>query len=318
MTKQTKAYLALAFICIVWGTTYLALRVAVQHYPAFLYAAIRQVISGGIIITIGLMMSRQVDLSRRNLMVQAVVGFLLITVGNGLVTWGEIHVPSGVAALICSMMPIAAVVVNLAGPSREKLTAPIVIGMLLGVCGVALIFKDNIDDLFNRSYLLGMIGIFVATCSWAFGSVYSKKRQSKVNPVFNAGLQLLFGGVFLFAGSPLIDDYSVMDFWHPEAIWPMVYLIVAGSVLAYTAYMFALRELPVGVVSLYAYVNPLVAVLLGYWLLNEQLTWFTALAFITIMAGVFLVNYGYRRQQRRQQAAVAKTTLAYETQIADV
>jgi drug/metabolite transporter (DMT)-like permease len=302
MSKHTKAYLALIFICIVWGTTYLAIRVGVLHFPAFLFAAIRQLISGVIIMAIGLMMSRTTDLSLSNLKHQALIGFLLITMGNGLVTWGEKYVPSGVAALICSLMPIIAVIVNLFLSKKEKVNAPIIIGMVIGFAGVGLIFKDDVSEITNTRYVLGAAATFVATSSWAAGSVFNKKRISLVNPVFNAGLQLLFGGIFLLAASPLVDNYTGMNLWHPDVIWSLLYLIVFGSVAAYTAYMFALKELPVGIVTLYAYVNPLVAVLLGYLVLSEPLTWITALAFISIVGGVYIVNYGYRKQHRQRQA----------------
>ncbi len=301
MARHTKAYLALIFICIIWGTTYLVIRVGVQHFPAFLFAAIRQVISAAVIMAIGYGMNRKLDFSKSNLLHQAIVGFLLITVGNGLVSWGERFVPSGAAALICSMMPLCTVIIGLVSSKNEKINLPIIIGMVLGICGIALIFKDNIADLANPSYLLGMLGIFCATTSWALGSVINKKRHNQVNPVFNAGLQLLFGGIFLFIASPAIDDYSAgLNFWQIDVIWPMIYLVSLGSIAAYTAYIYALKELPIGIVTLYAYINPLVAVILGYFILNEQLTWFTALAFLTVVAGVYSVNYGYRKQQKQK------------------
>jgi len=299
MSRNTKAYLALIFICIAWGTTYLAIRVGVLHFPAFLFAAIRQLVSGAIILAIGLWMSRRVDLSKSNLLHQALVGFLLITMGNGLVTWGEKYVPSGVAALICSLMPMIAVIVNLIIAKHEKINALIVVGMIVGFAGVGLIFKDDIGEIGNTKYVMGAIATLIATMSWAIGSMINKKRISLINPVFNSGLQLLFGALFLLIVSPMVDDYTGMNFFHPEVIWSMSYLIVFGSVLAYTAYMFALKELPVGIVTLYAYVNPLVAVILGYFILNEPLTWFTALAFLSIVTGVYLVNYGYRRQHKK-------------------
>jgi drug/metabolite transporter (DMT)-like permease len=303
MTRHTKAYIALAFICIVWGTTYLAIRVAVLHYPAFLFAAIRQLIAGTIIILVGLMMSRKTDLSKSNLWHQAKVGFLLITVGNGLVSWGERFVPSGVSALICSLMPLSAVIINLFSAKKERINAPIILGMLVGICGVGLIFKDNIADLANTAYLLGMFCTFIATIAWSLGSVINKKRTAQINPIFNSGLQLLFGGILLFCFSPAMDSYENMDFFQPNVLWPMLYLVSFGSVLAYTAYMYSLKELPVGIVSLYAYINPLVAVILGYFILQEKLTWFTALAFAAIVAGVYLVNYGYRKQQNKKTVA---------------
>lgn len=299
MTKTTKAYIALLFLCIVWGTTYLALRLAVVHFPPFLLAGIRQLISGIIILAIGYSFNKTIDLSKKNLLHQGLVGFLLITMGNGLVSWGEKYIPSGVAALICSLMPICAVIINLIQSKKDKLNGIIIFGMTLGMCGVGLIFKDDLEALNNKYYLYGMLATFIATTSWALGSVLNKNRYNPTNPTFNAGLQVVMGGIFLFAFSPLIDSYQNMDLLHPDVLYPLIYLIVFGSILAYTAYMFALKELPVGIVTLYAYVNPLVAVVLGYFWLDENLTGYTLLAFISIIAGVYLVNYGYKRQQRK-------------------
>jgi drug/metabolite transporter (DMT)-like permease len=305
MTRQTKAYIALIFICIVWGTTYLAIRVVVQNYPAFLFAAIRQLISGAIIMGVAFMFNRNVDLSWKNIKHNGIVGFLLITIGNGCVTWGEKFIPSGVAALICSLMPLSAVMIGLASSSKEKINSTIAAGLGLGLLGVAVIFKDNIKDLTNTSYLIGMIATFVATVSWSLGSVFNKKKTDAVNPMFNSGLQLGIGGIFLLSLSPVVDTYNGESLTTPVVFWSMVYLVIFGSVLAYTAYMYALKELPVGIVALYAYVNPLVAVLLGYFILNEQLTWFTALSFVLIVAGVYTVNYGYNKRKKDQAALTA-------------
>ena len=298
MNKSTKAYLALLFICIVWGTTYLVIRIAVLHCPSFLFAGLRQVISGIIILIAGFMMSKRIDLSKSNIAHQALVGFLLITVGNGLVSWGEMHIPSGVAALICSLMPIVTVIINLAISKKEKINLQIFIGMALGFSGVALIFRNDISNISNKAYLLGAFATLIATSSWSLGSVINKKKTAHINPLFNSGLQLFFGGILLFVCSPFIDDYSHLHFFQKEVIGSLAYLIIFGSVLAYSAYMYALKELPVGVVALYAYINPLVAVVLGYFILNEPLTWFTVIAFITIVTGVYIVKYGYKLQHQ--------------------
>ncbi len=306
MTRHTKALLALLYICIIWGTTYLSIRIVVQLFPSFLFAAIRQFISGTIIILIALAINRKADLSRKNILHQAMVGFLLITMGNGFVSWGEKYIPSGVAALICSLMPLSSVLMNMA-IAKEKINTPIFLGMITGFCGIAFIFKDNLADLANTSYMFGMIFTFVATSCWTLGSVLNKKYASPTNPIFNSGLQLFFGSIGLFILSPFLDDYTNINFWQPAVVWNMIYLIIFGSILAYTLYMYALQQLQVGIVSLYAYVNPLVAVLLGYWVLNEQLTWYTAAAFVAIVSGVYLVNLGYRKKHK--QTETEKTAL---------
>lgn len=297
MAKQTKAYVALAFICIVWGTTYLAIKVGVMHYPAFLFAGVRQVLSGVILLVIAWLANPAKDVSKANILRQMLVGFLMLTVGNGCVTWGERAVPSGVAALICSLMPLFAVLFNLLLSGKEKFNLTIAGGMLLGVVGVGIVFRDSIKDLSNGAYLAGMLAVLLATSSWAMGSIVNRKNINPVNPYFNSGLQLLFGGIFMLFISPITDDYSQANWWSSEGLLSLLYLVIFGSVLAYTAYMYVLSKLPVGVATIYAYINPMVAVLLGYIILREPVTLYTWLAFVTIVASVFLVNKGYRLQK---------------------
>lgn len=296
MTPTTKAYIALVFICIVWGTTYLALRVGVMHYPAFLFAGVRQTVSGIILMAIALMANRNTDLSAKNILRQMLVGFLMLTLGNGCVTWGEKVVPSGIAAMICSNMPIFAVIFNLVSSKKEKFNALIGCGMLLGAVGVGFIFRQNLSDISNKAYLFGILAVMLATMSWAMGSIVNKKNVNPVNPFFNSGMQLLFGGLFMLIISPAVDDWHNIDVWNRDGLISLVYLIIFGSVLAYAAYMYVLSKLPVGIATIYAYVNPLVAVVLGYFFLNEELNMYTALAFVTIIASVFMVNRGYRKQ----------------------
>jgi drug/metabolite transporter (DMT)-like permease len=298
MAKQTKAYLALLFICITWGTTYLAIRVGVLHYPAFLFAGVRQFTAGLILMTIAIRLNKKTDFSRKNIFRQMLIGLLMLTVGNGFVTWGEKYVPSGISALICSMMPIFAVLFNLASSKRDHFNLPIAIGMLLGICGVGLIFKNDIASLTNKAYLSGIAAILIATASWALGSIINKKNIAPINAVLNSGMQLFFGGLFLLLSSPVVDSYAGFHLWYADSFFALCYLIVFGSVLAYAAYMFALSKLPIGISTIYAYINPLVAVILGYLVLSEPLNINTAFAFITIVAGVYLVNIGYRKQHQ--------------------
>lgn len=296
--------MAVIFLSIAWGTTYLAIRIAVMHYPAFLFAGIRQVISGVLMALIALAMFKKTDLSWPVMKQNIITGFLLITVGNGIVSYAEKFIPSGVAALICSIMPLNAVMLNIFINRNEKINAVIVAGLTLAMAGVALIFRDNLADLANPEYLWGIIIIYIGTVSWAYGSIKNAQQRSIKNPLFNAAMQLLSGGIMLLLCSPFIDSFENFEPFQPDAMYAMVYLVVVGSLLAYTAYMFALKVLPVGIVTLYAYVNPLVAVVLGYFILDERLTWFTALAFATIVSGVYLVNAGYRKQKQKDNNTI--------------
>ena len=312
MVNNTKAYIALLFICIVWGTTYLAIKIGVSHYPAFLFAGVRQTFAGIILAIAALFVSKQKDLSARNILRQMLIGFLMLSIGNGCVTWGEKYIPSGIAALICSMMPLFAVTFNLFSSKKEHFNATIGAGMLLGVCGIGLIFRHNIADITNPAYLGGIFATLLATCSWALGSIINKRNSNPVNPFFNSGLQLLFGGLFMLIASPVIDDYHGLVLWDRGGLISLVYLIIFGSVLAYAAYMYAFTRLPVGIATIYSYINPLIAVIIGYLFRNEDLNIYTGMAFITIVISVYLMNHGYRKQHKAELSKMeSKTTAAF-------
>ncbi|WP_158605875.1 EamA family transporter [Taibaiella sp. KBW10] len=296
MSIQSKAWISLIFICIAWGTTYLGIKMGLEALPPFLMAGFRQASAGIIIGLIAFSNKKANDWSWGNIRRQALIGFLLITLGNGLVSWAEAYIPSGVAALVCATMPLVSVLINVMIHKSEKINTLIVVGMFLGFAGVALNFKDSFNDLSNTSYLMGIGATLIATTSWAYGSIMGKKNKSTGNPVFNSALQVFSGGVFLLLFSPLVDDYHKINLQNTQALLAIVYLIIVGSVLAYTAYMYALKHLPVGIVMVYAYINPLVAVLLGWQLANEPLNIYTLLSFISIALGVYLVNRGYRKQ----------------------
>lgn len=294
MSNRKMALGALLFVCIAWGTTYLAIKIGVAYIPPFLFAGIRQIIAGIILAIVVMVMGKKVDWSAKNLLMQSIVGILLIAGGNGLVTYGEQNVPSGLAALICAMSPMFSVILSYIFIRSEKINWVIVLGIILGFIGVAINFKDSFTDVANQAYFIGIIIVLIAAMSWSIGSIVSKTHKPKVNnPLANSAMQVTAGGFVLLLCSPLSDNFANMDFWNINAIGSLVYLIVIGSVLGFSAYLYALKHLPIGTVMIYAYINPLVAVILGALLYNETINLYTILSFICIMLGVFLVNFGY-------------------------
>ncbi len=286
-------YFALAAVCLIWGTTYLALRIAVLHFPPFLFSAIRQT-AAGLILGGSMLAFAKVKLpSKEHLLRQAIGGFFLITLGNGLVAWGEMHIPSSIAAIICSLMPLMVIIINLSVNREEKPNLPIIIGVVLGLAGIVMIFGEHLSEFSTLSYTLGILTIFGAVISWASGSIWIKKHNADSNPFLNAGLQMFFGGLLMFPASLLFDDLSNVS-WSPEAGWSMIYLIVFGSIIAYACYSYALRKLPMTIVSMYAYINPVVAVLLGWLVLDEKLSIRMGLAILITIAGIYIVNRGYQ------------------------
>jgi drug/metabolite transporter (DMT)-like permease len=295
----TLAYLALAAICLIWGTTYLALRIAVLHFPPFLFTIIRQVTAGMLMLGFMTWVMRAPWPNRTLIISHAIGGFFMISIGNGLVAWAEMEIPSGLAAILCSLMPVVVIMINLAIHREEKPSSLIMLGVLLGIGGIIIIFSDDLSAFSKPDYWIGILLILTAVAGWAAGSIWIKRKHSDSNPFINAGIQMFFGGVWLIPFSLLFDDLASVR-WSNEAFYSMVYLIVFGSIIAYASYLYALRKLPMTIVSMYAYVNPVVAVLLGWIILNEKFNTTIGAGIVTTVLGIYIVNQGYRQQARKK------------------
>jgi len=289
------AYSALAVICILWGTTFLGIRIGVMDIPPFLFAALRLGIAG-ILLTAIAMITMKASLPSKDIIIkQAIAGFLLFTLGNGLIGVAELYVSSGITAIICSMIPIWVTLINLGSSEDERPTLPVFLGLAIGLSGIVLMFGDSVNEFSNSKYVWSIVLIFVANMGWSFGSVWIKKQNAKTqsNTFVNAGLQMFFGGIFLLTASPIFDDYNTLN-WTSSSLWALAYLIIFGSVIAFACFSYALKKLPVTIVSLYAYINPIVAVLLGTVVLNEKFNLRIAVAMLVTVAGIYIVNKGFQ------------------------
>lgn len=299
MNSNRLAYFALAFICIVWGTTYVALLIGVRHFPPFLFTTFRQM-TAGILLGAFMLLVRRKNLGGwANIWRQALTGFMMITIGNGFVGWAEMYVPSGIAALIASLSPLWVVLINLAVNRSEKANGLIWAGVLTGIIGMSILFRDNLILLTNPQYATGTMLILIAALGWAAGGVFIKKQKARSHPILNASLQMFFGGLGCFLLSLIFDDRSEAQ-WSPQMVGALVYLIIFGSLLAFAAYGYALSKLPITIVSMHAYINPLVAVLLGWLMLGEKLNLMMALAFMCIVGSLYLVNKGLKKKSNPQ------------------
>ncbi|MFM8833944.1 MAG: DMT family transporter [Cytophagales bacterium] len=301
--KNILAYLALAAVCIIWGTTYLGLRIGVTQFPPFLFSIIRFLTAGPILILVVLLTRAAPWPDRKVLFNQAVSGLFMVTLGISMVGWAEMYISSGVAAIICSMMPIWTVLINVFFTKDEQPNGLIVLGLVTGLTGIILIFGEHLSEFSNSNYLLGIVLTFAANLCWAIGSIWIKKKNSNSNPFLNAGLQMLFGGIFLMPFTLLLDDYSRIN-WNAPVVYSLAYMSLVGSVAAYACYSYAIKKLPMTLVSLYAYINPIVAVLLGWLVLDEKLNLRIALAIVVTIAGIYIVNKGYQlKATKRTQAS---------------
>lgn len=294
MNKKSFGYLCLVFICIVWGTTYLFTSIAVTSFPPFMFAGIRNVIAGSLLLgIISFFTKNKFEWTWKNIWPNIISGVLTVGFGNGLVTLSVQYIPSGLASLICAIIPLNIVVLSLFIEKNNKLNTTILLGLLSGILGMGFVFKDNVSDLANPNYFMGIVIVFIASASWSVGTVFSRARTSHTDNFYNSSIQLMSGGIISLIASFFTGDWNHIGNISNESVFAFVYLIIVGSTMAFAAYQYALSSLPVGIVATYAYINPLIAVVLGYLVLREKLTWFTLIAFTLTMLGVYFVNRGY-------------------------
>ena len=292
-----KAYVAFACVAFFWGTTYLAIRVGVKTVPPMYLAGLRQLIAG-LILCLPFFIKRSALPTKAELKRSIISGILMIVVGNGLVTWAEKYITSGLAAMLCSFTPFWVVGINRMTGKEESISKKIFLGMCLGLIGIIVIFYDNLKEFGEPAYLLGIIGILIANAGWGAGTVYIKKKPTSLNPLYAAGLQLTSAGIILTVLSFIFEKDQTLNF-ETDALLSLLYLIIFGSVVAYGAYLYALAKLPSHLVSMYAYINPVVAVLLGWLMLDEVINLQMMFAFTLILLSVYLVN---KQQQKEAKA----------------
>lgn len=291
MDKQHfKAYSAWIAVCIIWGTTYLAIRIGVEHIPPMLFAGIRWIVAGTLFITILKLLGKKLP-ARKDLLHIAIIGIAMLGFGNGLVVVGEKYISSGLAALLITTVPFWVVGMESLLPNGNKLNFKIITGLFIGLIGISLIFSSDWNDLFNVKYLIGVFSIFGAVIAWSFGTVYSKYKKINVHPLVSASIQMLIAGIAQLLLAAFLGEFSQTTF-NINGVASLIYLIIAGSILGYGSYIYAIEHLPLSLVSTYAYINPVIAVFLGWFFLDEKLNVMIGIGTVVIILGVILVRQG--------------------------
>ncbi len=292
-TSRQKALLALAWVCFFWGTTWIASKVGVSNMPAIQLCAIRQML-GSSVYLLYFIITKHPWPKGKQWGVIFVLSFLNFMLSNGLSTWGVQYISSGLGAIIGAIFPLWIVIITLFGGSRLPQKA--LLGMVMGFGGVCIIFYDHLKDFLKPDFSFGIVLSVIATISWAFGTVYTKKHAVNFNPYFSLGLQMLISSVALYTVSYSTGNTVSIAAIPANAWWAILYLVVIGSVLTFIAFIYSLQRLPTSLASLYAYTNPIVAVLLGVIIFHEKLNIYVAVGGAVTIAGVYLVNDSFRRK----------------------
>jgi drug/metabolite transporter (DMT)-like permease len=301
------AYAAFAIVCIVWGTTYLAIRVAVETIPPFLLTAIRFTIAGIVMLAIARARGERERLDRATLLNLILIGFLMVTIGNLAVVWAEQWVPSGMAALLVATAPFWMAILETLRKDGERISVRGGIGMLTGFIGVAmLVLPHGGESALGTQVIIGALVIQVGSMAWQYGSIRSKYTIRHVPLMTSSALQMLFGGLMCGVIGFALGEVSRFHLT-PRTLAALAYLTVLGSIVAYSAYVYALAHMRTTYSSMYAYVNPVVAVILGWLILHEPLTPTSIVAMCVILAGVALVQ-----TSRNRSAAAASNQVPVE------
>jgi drug/metabolite transporter (DMT)-like permease len=294
---NSKGLILLAFfaIYVIWGSTYMLNKVAVTELDPLFISAIRFSIAGILIFIIAKIMKLNTSISRKQLINSMIAGFMFLVYGNGVFIWALKYVDSGFAALIASTQPLF-VLLLLRLMDNKKMQRKSLIGITLGILGMYLLVSQK-EFASNESMILGVFMILSCVLSWSYGSVFVSKADLPSNFLVSTGYQMLAAGILLFLSSFLLGEEWVSPTnWSVPVQWSILLLILFGSIVAFTSFNYLLKTVSPEKVATSGYVNPVIALLLGWYILDEQLTIQSIIAAIVLLTGVYFINSRKRQQ----------------------
>ena len=289
--KDFKLIFALLTVAIVWGTTFLGIRIAVESIPPWFVAGIRQFLAAILLLGV-LVYSKELKwIGWKKLKIQIIFSVLMLIVANGLMTLAEEHVSSSLASLLSATSPLFIFVGSIFF-GLQKFSTRALVGILLGMLGIVLIFHDGLDDLLNPDYRFGIFCAFASILGWAIGSIFTKKLHlQNENISLNLFYQFMFAGIVQIIFGFLFSKEINVETWTFRSVFATVYLAVFGSVAAYFAFHYALKKVSPTQISLLSYVNTIIAIFLGWLILDEEISAAFLVATVMIIVGVFITNY---------------------------
>ncbi|MCR8667707.1 EamA family transporter [Aestuariibaculum sp. M13] len=287
--KTVLIVLAFFAIYVIWGSTYLLNKIAVSELPPFFLASFRFTLAGLIIFAISKLMKLPLAITRRQLINSIITGFLFLVYGNGVFVWALRYVDSGFGALEASTQPLF-VLLLLKLIDGKKMQSNSVIGVILGVVGMYILVSQN-ELVTQEGTLLGMFMILTCVLSWSYGSIFVSKADLPANYFVSTAYQMIASGVMLAITSLTLDETWVApNNWSTPVMWSMLLLAIFGSVVAFTAFNYLLKVVSPEKVSTSAYVNPVIAIFLGWLVLDEAISAQTIIAAAILLTGVYFIT----------------------------
>lgn len=287
--KTISIILAFFAIYVIWGSTYLLNKIAVSELPPFMLASMRFIVAGILIFVIAKILKVDISISAKQLKNTIIAGFLFLTFGNGVVVWALKFVDSGFAALEISAQPLV-VLILMRILQGKKISAMSYIGVALGFIGIFLLVSQK-QIISKEGQILGMVMIFFCMISWAYASIFVGKADLPKNYFVNTGYQMLSGGIMLAIASVSFGEtWTSPSTWSTPVLWAMLLLIVFGSIIAFTSFNYLLKEVSPEKVATSTYVNPVIALFLGWLVLKENLTTQSIVAAAILLTGVYFIN----------------------------
>jgi drug/metabolite transporter (DMT)-like permease len=294
-SKQRWSYLALSATSVIWGTTWVASRIGVQQVPGLQVSYIRQFIAGILLLTFFFIRGEKLPTPQqfRWLFILSIFSFVL---SNGFSTWSVKYISSGLAALISAMTPLCVVIIEMIFFKKKNNSPLTFLGLFIGIAGIAVVFYENAFHDQPEGYGLGVLLGFIAMVGWSIGTIFIARNKYQMNPYYAVGWQMFFGSFIICALANLTDNNIPFN-EIPFKTWAAIaYLISVGSIVAFVAFIYTVKYLPPAIATLYAYINPIVAMITGALLLSEPLTLNLIIGALVTLAGVYIVNYSIRKK----------------------
>jgi drug/metabolite transporter (DMT)-like permease len=285
-----KALIAYLVVCVFWGSTYLAIKIGVTELPPFLFGGLRFLVAGLILLVVARALGDPFPHRRSDWRTLAIVGLMLLAGGNAFVVWSEQYIDSGIASIFVVTVAIWTAFFDAIIPGGSGgLNWRVIAGLLLGFLGTVLLVGATPAQILAAD-LRGPLALTFASCSWSLGSVYAKRHPTEASPYMGAAVQMIVGGTAVALVGTALGEWRA---WHmtPRGLGAMAYLVVFGSIVGYSAYSYALRNASATIVGTYAYVNPVIAVLLGWLVLREPVTVRTFVAMGMVLIAVLWIQF---------------------------